>query len=101
MESYYPLFRWLQQQPGRELRLTFGQIEEILKRPLPSSAKLHAAWWANEDPEKTRHVQCRAWRLAGWRASAQIIGGLVTFSREGAAPLAPSALLGRDEFDKP
>lgn len=98
MSTYYPLYRWLQTRPGPEARLTFGQIEEILKRNLPESAKLYTAWWANEDPDKTRHVQCRAWRLAGWTAFPDVVGGMVLFKREAGVPSAPSAPLPPERF---
>ena len=48
-----------------ETTLTFDQIEQILGRPLPSSAHYYMAWWANE--KKPNMAQRRGWQDAGWR----------------------------------
>ena len=44
--------------------LTFSEIEAIIGRPLPQSAKEHRAWWANNP----LHSQGRAWLNAGRKA---------------------------------
>jgi CBS domain-containing protein len=72
---------WLQSQPGRidEVRLTFAEVEEITKAPLPASARTYRAWWANE---ATGHSQSQQWLAAGWRTSyINLVEGRVTFSR--------------------
>ena len=45
--------------------LTFAEIETILGRPLPPSARNHNAWWSN--PLNDSHKWARAWVVAGWR----------------------------------
>jgi len=61
--KYYPLFQYLSRQPdaGLLLELSFAEVEEILGKPLPRSAKTARAWWANS---QTAHG--RSWQEAGW-----------------------------------
>jgi hypothetical protein len=42
-----------------QVRLSFADIERIIGQPLPSSARRHRAWWANE--RSGSHVNARAW----------------------------------------
>ena len=44
--------------------LTFENIEEILKEPLPSSAREDGPWWENQKPGL--QVETIAWMDAGW-----------------------------------
>lgn len=78
---YAPLAIWLQQRPltqGKVL-LTFKQIEEILGEELPTSARQHRSWWANDS---VGHVQSQQWLEVGWRvANVSIINEEVTFMR--------------------
>lgn len=78
---YAPLARWLQQQSLRQekLSLTFSKIEEILGEALPTSARQHRSWWANDS---VGHVQSRQWLDVGWRvANIAMTEGNVTFAR--------------------
>jgi hypothetical protein len=52
------------------LTLGFAEIERIIGRPLPPSARRHRAWWANSPS----HPVARQWLAAGWRADAVNIG---------------------------
>lgn len=72
MSQYAPLNRFLSAYPDGRVSLTFDAMEGILGRKLPASARTYAAWWANETPDATRHVQSRAWVTAGWRAYARL-----------------------------
>jgi hypothetical protein len=67
MSKYQPLGDFLvgQDQRKKWCAMRFDDIEEILKFPLPPSARRHRGWWTN-DPNGT-HVQARAWMGAGWR----------------------------------
>jgi mRNA-degrading endonuclease RelE of RelBE toxin-antitoxin system len=65
--KYGPLTAFLKVQPGPEIRLTFGKIEEVLGEDLPDSARKYRAWWGNNE---NRHVQARAWLSAGRHVSA-------------------------------
>jgi hypothetical protein len=52
------------------LILSFAEMERIVGRALPPSARRHRAWWANS-PSQTL---ARQWLAAGWRADAVDIG---------------------------
>jgi hypothetical protein len=81
MSVYDPLRDYLQQCNLQNLRMSFAEIEDLLGRPLPPSARRRAEWWANEDPDITAHVQCRAWQSAGYAAEVNLTGKAVTFRR--------------------
>jgi hypothetical protein len=70
MSVYDPIETFLADQAGRDVSLSFGQIETVLNRSLPAAAHDHDWWWANEDVRITRHVQCRSWQAAGWKVAA-------------------------------
>jgi hypothetical protein len=57
---------YLQQQSERRVHLSFVEIEQRIG-PLPSSARKHRAWWAND--KSGRHVHARSWLDAGWRTA--------------------------------
>lgn len=60
--KYYPLFNYLAEQPDTGLiELSFTEIEAILEKTLPNSARVSRAWWANSPT-----TQGRAWQEAGW-----------------------------------
>ncbi|MDX1521892.1 MAG: helix-turn-helix transcriptional regulator [Anaerolineae bacterium] len=61
--KYLPLFNYLNAQPdkGLLLELTFAEVEAILKRPLPATARSTRAWWAN-----SKTSQGKMWQEAGW-----------------------------------
>ncbi len=48
------------------IELTFTEVEDILKHPLPPYARRHRAWWANDS---VGHTQSKLWLEAGWRVS--------------------------------
>jgi DNA-binding XRE family transcriptional regulator len=60
--KYQSLFKYLQQQPDEvPLELSFVELEAILQNPLPPSALVTRAWWAN-----SRSAHSQAWQAAGW-----------------------------------
>lgn len=65
--KYTPLESYLIALPKsqKEVRLSFEQIEAILKFKLPSSAYEDERWWMRE--KEGNHVNLRAWTNAGWR----------------------------------
>jgi hypothetical protein len=80
MSKYTPLGRHLAEQPSREIRLAFSEIERLLGDSLPASAHNHRAWWANE--RSGPHPQAHAWMDAGWRVdSVNLATQQVTFVR--------------------
>ncbi|MDB5711112.1 MAG: hypothetical protein JWL96_3182 [Sphingomonas bacterium] len=66
MAKYDPLSRYLRRRTEAAWMMTFRDIERVINALLPGSAVV-PQWWANED-EDSRHVQCHAWREAGYDA---------------------------------
>lgn len=54
MAIYNPLRDKLVANSSASLKMTFADIEMLIGRSLPKSAYEYDAWWANEDPVKTR-----------------------------------------------
>ena len=65
--KYAPLENYLLALPisQKEVRLSFDQIEGILKFELPASAYEDERWWLRE--KEGNHVHARAWTNAGWK----------------------------------
>ena len=59
MGVYDPLRVYLRKQSDPVVRMTFGQVERVLGKPLPASARKHQAWWANETVGT--HSHARSW----------------------------------------
>ena len=79
--KYQPLYGFLDSLGGRELRMSFSEIERILDFELPRSARSYNAWWAN-DASSFRHSW--AWLEAGWETrDLDIDGESVWFVRVG------------------
>lgn len=82
MSKYEPLTAYLRQQPYREVRLRFGDLEKILGFKLPSSASQHRAWWSNNG---SNNVMTKAWLSAGFRTrDVDMEKERLTFERVGA-----------------
>jgi hypothetical protein len=62
---YLPLTRHLLATHGDQIEMSFSDVERIIGRRLPNSARGHLArsWWANT---KT-HSQGQGWLDAGWK----------------------------------
>ena len=78
---YDPLRDHLSAQRASSIVLDFAEVEQIIGRPLPRSARTHREWWANEKNPSTSHVQCRAWQAAGYEALPNLSEEVVTFKR--------------------
>ncbi len=77
--SYYPLFEHLSRSGEREVTLSFAEIETLLGRPLPASARHNAAWWSNR---RKGAVQAAAWMEAGYHVVAlDLDAECVTFQK--------------------
>lgn len=93
MSKYDPFTAYLREQPYREVRLGFGDLEKILGFKLPSSASQHRAWWSNNG---SNNVMTKAWLSAGFRTrDVDMENERLTFERVAApnpetAPVAPS-----------
>lgn len=66
--KYAPLEQYLLNLPerGKEVQLTFEQLETILKSKLPASAN-EMSWWEHET--EGNHRNTRAWANAGWKVA--------------------------------
>lgn len=62
---YAPLERDLASRKADRVKMTFSEIEAVLGRALPPSARDLRPWWSNTSREK---VQTKAWRRAGYKA---------------------------------
>jgi transcriptional regulator with XRE-family HTH domain len=76
---YRPLQEHLERLEEVSIQLEFDEVEQILERDLPNSARRHRAWWAN-DPS---HSHARSWLEAGWQVeTADMQAGWVRFVRK-------------------
>ena len=79
MSKYEPLSRYLSSLSHKRHRISFGEVERILKFKLPRSALTYPAWWSND---ATGHSHAKAWLEAGWRTEeVDIAGRKVTLVR--------------------
>ena len=79
MGKYDPLEHHLRRQCTATYEMSFRDIERVLGALLPKSSR-RPEWWANE-AAATRHVQCKAWLRAGYRAVASPAAERVRFER--------------------
>ena len=91
MYHYGPLRDFLSARGDRPVSLSFGEIEEIIGRPLPSSASgaVSRQWWANAPS----HSQARAWLSGGRKAKLNLSTRSVTFSRLKSSTTLPDAIV--------
>ncbi|HRS75007.1 MAG TPA: hypothetical protein P5282_08715 [Anaerolineaceae bacterium] len=78
MEKYYNLKLYLEQSTKNIEKLTYKQIEEIIKSELPKSARIHRTWWSNNSKG---HTQARAWLNSGWKVDKIELGFNVSLTR--------------------
>lgn len=76
--KYLPIYDYLRKIKTNVVTLSFGEIEEILKFPLPKSAYIHSAWWANDIGT---HTQAKSWLQAGWKTKNIDLRKTVTFEK--------------------
>jgi len=81
--KYDPLRLHLKRVATSSTVLTFTEIERVIGTSLPPTAGKRSEWWANEISPASRHVQCHAWRDAGFNAFPNLTGQTVTFRRIG------------------
>jgi hypothetical protein len=86
MSKYDPLRKWLQSKPAKTFTASFGEIEVAIGFRLPASARDWKYWWDNEPRHETRHVQCKAWRDAGFQTqNLDLVKETVEFARRDAS----------------
>ena len=88
MSRYEPLTRFLEGTRAGEIRLTFQDIERILDRPLPASARHHQAWWSNTET----HSHADSWMRTGWRTRDLDLGSerILFYRNSGPTAASPS-----------
>ena len=60
--KYYPLYQYFKNHSQEEpFKLSFDELEKIIGGPLPRSARVSRAWWAN-----TPTAQSEAWLNGDW-----------------------------------
>jgi hypothetical protein len=85
MSKYAALAEHLTSLTVGRWRPGFSEIEKILQRKLPSSARLYPAWWANQ--KGIGHSQTLSWLGVGWEtAELDLASEKVTFVRTRRAP---------------
>jgi hypothetical protein len=72
MSKYDPLTSFLQSRNGREVRVSFAEIEAILGFNLPTKSKSIRAWWSNNP---SNNVMTKAWLAAGYKSAHVDIAG--------------------------
>jgi hypothetical protein len=65
-KKYDPLYQHLLLSGRGQKAMTFADIEAILGKPLPVSARQRPEWWSNS---ARGHSQAEAWRNAGYKTS--------------------------------
>lgn len=79
MSVYEPLTRHLESRREAEAPLTFEEIEAILNRDLPRSARQYQPWWSNT----ATHTQADAWLSIGWKTTQlDLVKQRVVFVRD-------------------
>lgn len=66
MNKYDPLHRFLRKQAHTRVPTSFAQVESIIGAHLPTSARSHRAWWAND---ASGHIHAKAWLDAGYETA--------------------------------
>ena len=61
--KYFPLQGFLSGCDQDRVTLSFGDLEKLLGKPLPTSARTNPAWWANHAAGRSHTV----WLKVGWR----------------------------------
>jgi len=71
MSEYEALKSYLEGLPyyQREAAFSFEQLEKMLGRELPPSARKYRPWWENEYSSES-HSHAQAWMQAGWKVDA-------------------------------
>lgn len=78
--KYEPLHQHLLFSGQGQKVMTFAEIEAVLQKPLPTSARRRPEWWSNSS---RGHSQAKAWRDAGYRtAGVNLVNETVEFKLE-------------------
>lgn len=72
MSKYEALTEFLRARQGREVRVSFSEIEGLIGQKLPTKSKAHRAWWSNNP---SNSVMTKAWLAAGYKSAQVDIAG--------------------------
>lgn len=75
---YTPLQQYLIDLSADKVRLSFEEIETILKAPLPASAYKYKVWWANSERSQPHAI---TWLKAGYKIKEVDFGNYVIFMK--------------------
>src|SRR5258708_24709969 len=64
MGKYTRLGEFLRAQRGREIPMTFAEIERVIGGKLPPNSPQYPAWWSNNP---SNNVMTKVWLSAGFR----------------------------------
>jgi hypothetical protein len=78
-KTFLALHEYLKNRYSDVAVLTFAQMEELLKSPLPAAAKRDLAWWNGDDETNFEHAN--SWRLANRSAVPNLTAQTVRFAR--------------------
>ena len=77
--KYEPLTEFLRRQSHAVVRMSFDEIERVIRSKLPPSATNHRAWWSNN---AQNNVMTKAWKDAGFESEdVDMKGQRVAFRR--------------------
>jgi hypothetical protein len=77
--EYLPLYTYLEHRHASITVLTFDQLEALLGRALPTSARTDLEWWTAAVVPADRHSH--AWTAALRKATPNLLARNVTFER--------------------
>jgi len=77
MMKYGSLRDYFSRESRIHVKLSFSELEKIIGFPLPRSAYVHRAWWANDET----HVHALAWIGENWVVEQASLGSWVSFKK--------------------
>lgn len=72
--KYTPWREFFETARGDYVELGFGELEDLIRGPLPASARNHPAWWSGD----RNHA---VWQESGWAASPRLADEKVLFTK--------------------
>jgi hypothetical protein len=84
--KYEQLSAFLTRQTAGEVPMTFAEIEALIGRRLPPSARKHRPWWSNNP---SNSVMTQAWLKAGYRTERVDMGAERLVFRKAMSPAKP------------
>jgi hypothetical protein len=79
--EFRSLYKYLHGRYADTIVLTFAQMEDLLGFPLPDTARVEQAWWANAADPDARSPQSLSWMQANRTATPRLSAQVVVFER--------------------